>query len=81
MAKFVIDGRKVDFLKPEDIVSYMHRTSRTQAADDKAYMMDVSERTITQNGDKIRCGNAAEFVNDLVLHGLIRFVGRSEEKV
>lgn len=72
MAHFVVDGHHVHFSKAEELVSWMHEHSFTQAADDKAFMMDVSDRTVLQSGEKIRFGNAAEFVNDLVRHGLIR---------
>lgn len=75
MARFKIDGVTKDFGSAEAVVSYMHACTRTPAADDKAYMMDVSDRTITQNGDKIRFANAAEFVNDLIQYGLIKVVG------
>jgi len=71
MATFILNGRKISVNTADELVHIMHEESRTQAADDKAYMMDVSDRTVLQSGDKIRFSTAAEFVNDLVTHGLL----------
>jgi glyoxylate carboligase len=62
---------KVHADTPEQLVRYMHGVSRTQAADDVAYMMDVADRTILQSGGKIRSDTAAHFVDDLVEAGMI----------
>lgn len=71
MATFILDGHEVTVETAEELVSIMHENSRTPAADDKAYMLDVADRTILQDGGKLRTGSAAEFVNDLVAHGFI----------
>lgn len=72
MATFIVDGHEVTVATAEELVGIMHANSRTQAADDVAYMLDVADRTILQDGGKLRTGNAAEFVNDLVAHGFIK---------
>lgn len=71
MATFLIDGQKVTVERADELVAIMHENSRTPAADDKAYMMDVADRTVLQDGGKLRTGSPEEFVNDLVRHGFI----------
>jgi len=55
-------------------VRHMHECSRTQAADDKAYMLDVSERSVTQSGAKVRTSSPEAFVNDLVQYGFLECI-------
>ena len=73
MATFILDhGERVTVERAAELVSIMHAASRTPAADDVAYMMDVSDRTVLQSGDKIRTDSPEAFVNDLVRHGLVK---------
>jgi hypothetical protein len=72
MQTYIVDGHPVTVSCAEALVEWMHAGARTQAADDEAYMLDVSERTVLQSGDKLRTGSAEEFVEDLVAHGLIK---------
>lgn len=72
MATFILDHQRVTVKTAAELVSIMHANSRTPAADDKAYMMDVSDRTVLQSGDKIRFGSPEEFINDLIKHGLLK---------
>lgn len=71
MAVFIIDGQRVEFSKAADLVAYMHANAFAQAADDVAYMLDVSDRTVLQSGEKIRTTSPEAFVNDLVRHHLL----------
>lgn len=72
MPAFILDGQRVEVKTAAELVSIMHANSYTPAADDKAYMMDVSDRTVLQSGDKIRTTSPEAFVNDLVLHRLLQ---------
>lgn len=74
MASFLIDGQVVTVKTADELVTIMHAGSRTPAADDKAYMLDVSDRTVLQNGGKIRTNSPEAFVNDLVFHGFLKVV-------
>ena len=71
MATFIVDGHPVKVSTAIELVRYMHENSRTQAADDKAYMLDVADRTILQSGGKLRTDSPEAFVNDLVGAGLL----------
>jgi hypothetical protein len=72
MATFILDGQRVTVATAQELVGIMHANSRTPAADDKAYMMDVSDRTVLQSGDKIRFDSAEAFVNDLLKYELLQ---------
>ncbi len=74
MATFMLDGQMVTVKTAAELVTIMHDNSFVQSADDQAYMEDVSERTITQSGAKIRTTSAEAFVNDLVEHGLLKVI-------
>lgn len=71
MATFIIDNHTVSVDSARELVQYMHVNSFTQAADDKAYMLDVADRTVLQSGGKLRTDNPEAFVNDLVAAGLL----------
>jgi hypothetical protein len=72
MASFILDGQHVTVKTAAELVDIMHANSFAQAADDQAYMEDVAERTVLQDGAKIRTTSPEAFVNDLVAHGLIK---------
>lgn len=74
MATFLLDGQTITVKSAEELISVMHASSRTPAADDKAYMMDVSDRTALQSGYRIRVDSPQAFVNDLVHCGLVKIV-------
>lgn len=74
MATFLVDGERVTVKSAAELVSYMHGTSFTPAVDDEAYMLDVADRTVLQDGGKLRTGSPEEFVNDLARHGFIKAV-------
>ena len=75
MAKFQLsDGHKVEVHNAQELIEIMHANSLTEAADDKAYMMDVVERAKMTNGAIIRTSSAEAFVNDLIKAGLLEIV-------
>lgn len=55
-----------------ELVGKMHAAAFTEAADDKAYMLDVAERMQKQNGVVVRTTSHTEFVEDLVKHGFVK---------
>jgi len=71
-ATFIVDGSKVTVNNAGELVDYMHSTSLTQAADDKAYMLDVADRTRLQSGIELRTDSAEAFVNDLVKFKMVQ---------
>lgn len=75
MTTFIVDGEHITVATASELVKIMHANSRTPAADDEAYMMDVSDRTVLQDGGKIRTNTPEQFVNDLVQHGFIKKAG------
>lgn len=74
-ATFILaDGQTVQASNAAELVAQMHQASRTEAVDDKSYMMDVAERTALQSGHAIRTSSHEAFVNDLLKYDLIKVV-------
>jgi len=72
-ATFILDnGQRVQVGSAAELVQLMHAIARTQAADDKGYMLDVADRVRLQHDVTIRTSSAEAFVNDLVRHKMIR---------
>lgn len=75
LVKDPADGQYVvDAASPEDLVKKLHRASHAPTADDATWMHQVSDRTMTQSGDKLRYDTAENFVADLMKFGFVEIV-------
>lgn len=70
------DGRTIEAKSASELITQMHLHSLAQAVDDQAYMEDVADRTILQDGGKVRTSSPEAFVNDLIMHGLIKVIAQ-----
>jgi hypothetical protein len=55
-----------------ELVRQMHTASYAPAEDDTTWMEEVADRTELQNGAKLRCDTARNFVADLIAAGLVK---------
>jgi len=69
---YLIDGCRYRASTAACLVRLMHTMSRTPAADDQAWMEDVAERTVLQDGGKVRVCSPEAFIADLISCGLIK---------
>lgn len=71
MTKYKIGDHQVSASTPEDLVAQMHKTSHTPEPDDQAFMIQVANRTKLQNGKDVRTDTPTNFVDDLIVAGMI----------
>jgi hypothetical protein len=56
---------------PRELVHKLHKASHAPSADDRTWMMEVSDRTEIQSGNKLRSDTPDHFVADLLRFGMI----------
>jgi len=73
MGKFQTeDGIILEAKNAEEVVRQLHEISMAPAEDDAMWMEEVAERTFQATGKTLRWGTAADFVEDMLVAGLLK---------
>jgi hypothetical protein len=72
------DDTVIEAEAPEELVRQLHNRSNAPTVNDAEWMEQTAYRAWQQTGTPVRWGNATNFIEDMIVAGLLRDIDKGE---